>query len=353
MAKKSRKPSVATVANMADRKEALKANSDYGDIDWMNLKQGKNKIRLIEGQDGIVFVEFGRHFIRGAGGTTARICPNRTYGDYCPMCDFVKKARKLIKSGDLKKKTQKILEKYIDSLRASNQIWANVIDRSDNKVKVLTFGNKIYEALLAYFTDPDWGNIADKSEGHDVTITKTGEKLDTTYSVTVSPKPTKAKLKKAEGDLVDLVQLLEDLTPDENDLWGDLEDVGAPLDLVGMESKYEPEGEDEDEDEDFGEDSEEDEDEDEDEDSEEDEEDEDEDEDSEEDEEDEDEEDEEDEDEDEEDEEDEDEDEDEDDDVEDEEEDEEDEEDEELNEILENLKKEGTKPKKAKKGKKK
>ena len=48
----------------------------------------------------------------------------------------------------------------------------NVIDRSDNKIKLFDLRSTIYSQIVDYATNPDYGNPADDTNGYDITIKK-------------------------------------------------------------------------------------------------------------------------------------------------------------------------------------
>jgi hypothetical protein len=48
----------------------------------------------------------------------------------------------------------------------------NVIDRSDNKIKIFDLRSTIYKQIVDYATNPDYGNPAADDAGYDITIKK-------------------------------------------------------------------------------------------------------------------------------------------------------------------------------------
>jgi hypothetical protein len=48
----------------------------------------------------------------------------------------------------------------------------NVIDRTDNKVKIFDLRSTIYKQIVDYATNPDYGNPADDDAGYDITVKK-------------------------------------------------------------------------------------------------------------------------------------------------------------------------------------
>lgn len=121
--------------------------SEYGTggSDWMKLEQGDNKVRFVS-----EFIPYGNHF--DSATKKSLICIGK---ETCEVC----------KSGD----------------RPRVQFLGWVIDRNDAELKLLRIGYKIYEAM---------GKLAESEEyafdgfpPYDITINKTGEMLETEYSV--------------------------------------------------------------------------------------------------------------------------------------------------------------------------
>ena len=85
--------------------------------------------------------------------------------------------------------------------------WAMIIwDYKDKMVKILEIKQKtIIRAIYDYEKNEDWGD----SRKYDLTVTRSGEKLDTTYTIMASPhKPLAAEIKAAyEAESIDLKAL--------------------------------------------------------------------------------------------------------------------------------------------------
>lgn len=200
--------------------EELKKKKGGGDDNWMELQDGDNLVRFLSDEDGNFYHETGYHYIKQGKDKVAVICNRLNSGDECYLCDVVSE---LYKSKD---KNDKELAKEIG---AKPRIFFNILDREDdNKVKILGAGNMIFKDLLKYFADEDWGDLTDPKTGHDVVINKTGEKMDTVYTVMPKPKPTKMGVDDVE--LHDLAEIAEGsvFTNDEQERILD----GTPLDDI-------------------------------------------------------------------------------------------------------------------------
>uniref|UniRef100_A0A7C4Y4L2 Uncharacterized protein n=1 Tax=Caldisericum exile TaxID=693075 RepID=A0A7C4Y4L2_9BACT len=120
---------------------------------FMKLQPGENKIRIASRT-----FHFKKHGFRSEGKYSSKICQ----GENCPYCQ----------QGNEPK---------------NRYAWI-VIDRKEQDpekmVKVLEVGWQIYSQLLAYAKDEDYGELTK----YDVKIKRTGEGLETEYSVVASPK---------------------------------------------------------------------------------------------------------------------------------------------------------------------
>lgn len=199
------------VSALAARLTELNSNSggsgSGGGISWLNLKDGRNVIRILPPKgDGVfakeVFVHFGVNKTEENKKGTMVVCP-KTHGDNkpCPVCEVVAEMRKLSKKKDDK------YDKMARELNKKTRVYYNVIDRADDlstfekkevdgkekwfnaddeeetPIKVFGSGIGIYKALLALIVDPEYGDITDEEEGLDIIITKTGTGFNTKYEV--------------------------------------------------------------------------------------------------------------------------------------------------------------------------
>jgi hypothetical protein len=188
-------------------KEVKEKKGGFDDIPWMELQQGDNLLRLVANEDGDFYFESGYHYLRNGKEVKAITCNKLTDGSECFLCDLV---HELYKTKDPKDK------ELAKEIRSGARIFFNVIDRNDgNKLKVLGAGNMIFKEILKFFADEDWGDISDPVTGHDIVINKTGEKLDTEYTVMPKPKPTKIGVEVT--DLFDLSAIPFLYTPDEQE----------------------------------------------------------------------------------------------------------------------------------------
>lgn len=173
-----------------DYKEVAKKYNIGGGGFW-NPQPGENKIRILTVGEAI-----GNHFIKDE--KKSYICIGKEDG--CKFCN-----------ADLKPSVKFLF-------------W--VLDREDGDVKIGQVGYKIFQALGELATDKDWG--FDRIPDYDVTIKRTGEKLETEYFVTPTPNRdplTAEEQKKMDDTVKDLKEVISKMK----------EKVGGSPDVINVE----------------------------------------------------------------------------------------------------------------------
>jgi hypothetical protein len=189
------------MSKQLDMKELLRQfNEDKAKVSgagFFKLVDGENKVRLVtfvhDGRE-MLYVQQRVHFVDKAG---THIC-SKPSTKVCPICDYVSGLRK---AG---------YDDLAQQLSARTRFYFNVLVKE--QLHVLEVGQVIWNAVMAYFADEDYGNIADLAGGRDIKIVKSGSRLETEYQVLVAPKPSAAKL---PSDPVDLVILKQPEKPEE------------------------------------------------------------------------------------------------------------------------------------------
>lgn len=182
--------------NLVRAKQAEQSKSG-SNSDYDKLQSGKNIRRVLwpKGNNDLFFTEGFVHFGVGPEGKTMVTCP-KTYGENerCPICEYVDKLRKS-KDEDDKKLASQLVRRKRD--------YMNVIDRDgDNEEpKVLPCGPTVVKAILDVMCDPDYADVTDPKEGRDITISKNGQGLQTTYTVIAKPNVTPASSVYSEEEL--------------------------------------------------------------------------------------------------------------------------------------------------------
>ncbi len=98
----------------------------------------------------------------------------------------------------------------------------NVIDRKDNRVKLLDLRSTIYAQIVEYATNPEYGSPADSESGYDLTLKKekTGP-LPQNVKYTIIPARSSKPLSEEEKalELYDLSKIFKRQTYDEQKQW--------------------------------------------------------------------------------------------------------------------------------------
>ena len=159
--------------------EVRKADADKKSRgEFYSLKEGKNSLRLLPpwGENGEWCREVGYHF--RVVEKKALLCPKITFKEDCPICEEVSR---MFKGSEEDKK-------HAREISSKQRCYANVLDldAKDGKVKIFQFGPMIRDKFLAYFADDEVGDFTNVDKGRNVKIEKSGEGMQTDYSVIVS-----------------------------------------------------------------------------------------------------------------------------------------------------------------------
>ncbi|UBM12718.1 hypothetical protein [Cupriavidus metallidurans] len=131
--------------------------------------------------------DWGMHYVKtpGAAKTVAIPCPDKIFGQACPVCDGISKA--LMTVGD--EHTKELLE---DS-RSAGRVLVNVINRTANAAHQepetmelppsVFWGSKGAGGIIAILQE--WPTLLDFGQGMDIVIERTGSGRDTKYGVTL------------------------------------------------------------------------------------------------------------------------------------------------------------------------
>lgn len=198
------------------------SGSSGGSISYLNVKDGRNEIRILPAAEGKdlpfeeVFVHYGVGKNKDSKGHMV-VCPT-THGEdkKCPVCEM---ARELF---DLSTAKDDKYEKQAKSMNRKKRVYYNALDRADdldnfekreveddsgNKreawfnikedkeetiVKVYNSGVGVLKSVLGFITDPEYGDITHPTEGLDLIVEKSGSGFNTKYDV---------KTKRKESDI--------------------------------------------------------------------------------------------------------------------------------------------------------
>ena len=159
-----------------DYKDSEEKYGIAGGDDWMNLEEGDNKLRIVS-----EFIDYGEHFDNAK--KRSYMCLGK---GNCSYCDAGEKPK----------------VRYLG--------W--VIDRKDNKVKLLRFGHSIFKQIGALAVNDEYK--FDEIPNYDITIKREGTGLDTEYHVTAARKDSKITVEESEeidAKVKDVPEIIENM----------------------------------------------------------------------------------------------------------------------------------------------
>lgn len=170
-----------------------KYNIKGGSVEWLNLVDGDNKIRIVS-----KFVDYGSHYDPST--KKSLICIGKENCECCQRRDAL-----MVDGVDPK-------DKEITALKVRVQYLGFVIDRKDGKIKLLRIGHIIFKQI---------GELAENEEyafeelpDYDITIRKTGQGLETKYSVVAARQNTeltKEELKQIREKVKDPNEIIDSI----------------------------------------------------------------------------------------------------------------------------------------------
>lgn len=157
-----------------------KSSSDFV---YDKLLDGKNIRRVLfpKGDKDMFYSDGYVHYQCGPDKKT--ITCNTTKGESCPICQALYKLKDSDNPDD---------QMAYNTQKRKRRIAINVLnlDEENPQPKVLFIGSTILKGLLQLITDEDYGDITDAETGRNITITRSGQGLNTSYSVVAKPNAT-------------------------------------------------------------------------------------------------------------------------------------------------------------------
>ena len=98
-------------------------------------------------------------------------CPRIKEGP-CPVCDTYYGLWKDINAMGKETAQGKELADLARQIKGRKRYYMNVVDKRDDKVKILSVGQKLFGKILDCFFDEDFGDITDPEKGWDFKIVK-------------------------------------------------------------------------------------------------------------------------------------------------------------------------------------
>jgi len=145
---------------MRNKLNAVTGKGGGSRTEFWKPKDGENNVRIVPTPDGDPFKEKFFHYNVAQGGF---LCPNKNFGDNCPVCSF---ASKLWNEGTEESK------KMAKDLFAKQRFFSPVLVRGEEEqgVRIWGYGKMAYEKLLTIVLDPDYGDVTDPESGNDLKI---------------------------------------------------------------------------------------------------------------------------------------------------------------------------------------
>jgi len=175
-----------TGALQQKQEEIEKKRKESMGKEFFNLEEKKNTVRIlprslkyfsVEKDDDFAVRYFVHYNLFDVDGFKMVVC-RKTLNQVCPICEEVSKLK------------DKVL---LGRVRARERFTYNVFDFEDGKIKILETGPKIYEEVLKFVLNPEWGDLFGLKDGRNITIEKiSAEKSGTgwnEYTVVPSPMP--------------------------------------------------------------------------------------------------------------------------------------------------------------------
>jgi hypothetical protein len=196
--------------------------------DFYSVKPGPNNVRVLSNwkgePDGDFFRETAYHKNLGPDRDKQAVCLIREGGDFCPVCDYIKKlySTKVREDAELAK-----------SIKAQHRVLFNVVDLDDSSkgVQVWMTGSDILEQILGYDANPKYEDVTDPENGRNLVVNFTEKTKSKTgfNDYKVQPDPERSAISNPEWlmGMVDLDSIVK-VTSVEN-----------MLELLGVESEDE------------------------------------------------------------------------------------------------------------------
>lgn len=194
------KAKLNTFTKQGDRNEAL----------WKPT-EGKTTIRIVpwKGNRDNPFIELYFHYL----GNKTYISP-LSFGRRDPIAEF---ADKLVEDARREgREAEKAAWRQASAFRPKLRTYIPIIVRGEESKGVLffSFGKTVYQDLLSYIADPDYGDITDPKTGRDVVVEYIPqEKSDTNFA------KTSVKIKPNQTLIVQDVELAKKLLDEQPDIF--------------------------------------------------------------------------------------------------------------------------------------
>lgn len=194
-------------SNLEKLKRAYETKDFTGFKFWKPIKYGKYTVRFLppSDNDGLFYKETKQHRI----GDNYVFCP-KTNNEPCPVCELYKK---LYDTG-----TPEAIA-LAKEIKGRKQYLYNIVIRDEDgkapadpkKVHVYMSGKKLFDTLVDYFFDEDYGDLTDVEKGYDFVIRKEKGDLDFPTYDNSKPRRTPSPLADTSNDINEILSNIKNL----------------------------------------------------------------------------------------------------------------------------------------------
>lgn len=194
---------------------------DLGGGGFWKPKEGRSLIRILPpvGDMEFFFQEVGRHYDQ------KQYCPAITTegAEECPICEI---NEALYQAGE---------KEAAAKFRATRAFWMNIIDRSNEDAgpQIYTPGVQVFQSIVAFISDPEYGDITDEEDGFDLKIDRKGQGIETKYTVLPSRMP--SALGSDDEQMNEWIEDARDLSAHVEEQLKDYDDL---IDAAGLEAYF-------------------------------------------------------------------------------------------------------------------
>ncbi len=188
------------LAKMRAKLQESESGGKKSDNAFWRPTEGDQEIRIVPTEDGDPFKVYHFHYNLGTEVRGGVLCPKRQFGEACPICEF---ASKLWQEGTDESK------KMAKNLFVRQRFFSPVVVRGEEEagVRIWGYGKTIYEALLGYVLNPDYGDITEVETGVDFTLTYTLPKTKGAFPQTnLVPKRKSSALAKTKAQVKEMLE---------------------------------------------------------------------------------------------------------------------------------------------------
>lgn len=164
----------------------------------------QDMIRLLPSADGDPFVQKWMHYNVGKESFE---CPQKMYGEDCPVCGFVSKLWE-----EFNETQDDETRKAANNLKAKPRYYSLIMNREEEgKVMVWSYSKTVCQELVNIVLNPDYGDITDPLTGNDLRISSSKKAGALFSTVDMQPRPVKTPLMSSKKEIDELLSNAPDV----------------------------------------------------------------------------------------------------------------------------------------------